>query len=84
MTTILKCELHDYLEVACLYHYRVSLILKSGGEYLGVPQTTTTKDKQEFLVFRCDNGEVVDVELLNLKSMHVLTPHAQFTDVKFS
>lgn len=88
MSHILSCDLHDYLEIACLYQYQVSLVLTSGEEYIGTPKTTIIKTvdgaKHERLVVGCDSGEIKEIDLLMLKSMHVLTKHAKFTDVRFA
>ncbi|UZE96657.1 Rho-binding antiterminator [Alkalimarinus alittae] len=87
MSNILNCDLHDYLEIACLYQYRVTLVLKSGGKYTGIPQTTIAKSKgsckYEVLIFDCENGNTEEIELMALSSMRVLTPHAKFTEVSF-
>ncbi|MFD2231206.1 Rho-binding antiterminator [Alkalimarinus sediminis] len=87
MSNILRCDLHDYLEIACLYQYQTTLVLSSGEQYSGVPKTTITKNrdgvKYEVLVVDCEGGQVKEIELLRLKSMHVETPHAKFTDVSF-
>jgi Rho-binding antiterminator len=51
----INCELHDYLEIACLYGYRVKLTLKDQqiieGKALDV---LTTAEKREYLMI--DNG----------------------------
>lgn len=87
MSKILSCDLHDYLEIACLYRYKVKLLSNAGESYVGVPQTTLIKagssNKQEVLIFCCENGEEVELELLTLREMHVLTPQAKFSSVKF-
>lgn len=87
MSNILSCDLHDYLEIACLYQYQVTLVLTSGEEFMGTPKTTIIKSlgsvKHEMLVVCCENGEIKEFDLLTLKSMHVHTKHAKFTDVRF-
>jgi Rho-binding antiterminator len=87
MKRVLSCDLHDYLEIACLYRYRVTFVLITGDEYTGTPKTIVTKSagtkKYEVLLFAPDNGDSVEIELLLLKTMHVHTPHAKFTDINF-
>lgn len=87
MSKILNCDLHDYLEIACLYQYHVTLILRSGDEYRGIPQTTCAKTKgdtkYEVLIFKCDDGDTIDVDLLQLTSMQVNTPNEKFTHISF-
>lgn len=87
MGNILSCDLHDYLEIACLYQYQVTLVLTTGEKHMGTPKTTIIKTvdgvKHEMLAVCCDGGEIKEIDLLTLKSMHVRTEHAKFTDVRF-
>lgn len=87
MNNILNCDLHDYLEIACLYQYQVTLVLISGDQYSGTPCTIITKslgsDKYEVLLFNLDNGDCLEIELLQLKTMQVNTKNAKFTDINF-
>lgn len=79
----ISCELQDYLEIACLYGYRVKLMLKDNqiieGKALDV---LTTAEKREYLLL--DNGhEQQQIESNQLSKMQVLTPNAKFKDVSF-
>jgi Rho-binding antiterminator len=81
--THISCDLHDYVEVACLRHYRLELVLK-GGEVLEgkALDVMTSPDKREFLVI--DNGgQKQEVELTQLHKMIALTPNASFNEVEF-
>ncbi len=79
----ISCELHDYLEIACMYGYRVKLTLKNHQTLEGKAlDTLTTAEKREYLVI--DNGhEQPQIELNQLAKMQVLTPNAKFKDVSF-
>ncbi len=79
----ISCELHDYVEIACMYGYRVRLTLKDhqiiDGKALNV---LTTAEKREYLVI--DNGhEQQQIELNQFSKMQVLTPNAKFNEVSF-
>ena len=78
----ISCELHDYLEIACLYGYRVRLTLKNHhiveGKALDV---LTTVEKREYLII--DNGQEQQIESNQLSKMQVLTPNAKFKEVFF-
>jgi Rho-binding antiterminator len=79
----ISCELHDYLEIACLYGYRVKLTLKDHqiieGKALDV---LTTVEKREYLVI--DSGhEQQQIESNQLSKMQVLTANAKFKEVAF-
>lgn len=77
-----SCELHDYLEIACLYGYRVKLTLEDCQIVEGkAVDTQTTAEKREYLVV--DNGQKIQIELSRLKKLQVLTPNAQFSEVVF-
>jgi Rho-binding antiterminator len=77
------CELHDYLEIACMYGYRVKLMLKDHQTIEGKAlDLLTTAEKWEYLVI--DNGhEQQQIELNQLGKMQVLTPNADFKGVSF-
>ena len=79
----ISCELHDYLEIACMYGYRVKLTIKNQQTIEGkAVDTVTTAEKREYLVI--DNGhEKHEVELNQLVKMEVLTPNAKFKKVSF-
>lgn len=79
----ISCELHDYIEIACMYGYQVKLILKDyqiiEGKALDV---LTTTEKREYLVIH--NGhEQQQIELTQLDKMQVLTANAKFKEVCF-
>jgi Rho-binding antiterminator len=77
-----SCELHDYLEIACLYAYQVRLILKDHQIIEGKAiDTMTTAEKREYLLI--DNGKKQPIELMQIKKMQVLTANAQFSEVVF-
>lgn len=78
----ISCELHDYLEIACLYAYQVRLILKDQQIIEGKAiDTMTTAEKREYLVI--DNGKKQPIELRQIKKLQVLTANAKFSEVVF-
>ena len=80
---IIDCELHDYIEVACMYGYQVRLILKNQQIFEGkAKDIVTTAEKREFLIIDNEQGSQ-EVELIQLKKMQILTPNAQFKEVVF-
>ena len=75
----ISCELHDYLEIACLYGYRVKLTLKDHQTVEGKAiDTFTTAEKREYLLI--DDQQI---ELNRVKKLQVLTPNAKFSEVVF-
>ncbi len=75
------CDLHDYLEIACLYGYRVALTLKDCQEVEGKTIDIVTIEKREYLLI--NNGQAQRIETNQLKKLQVLTPNAQFSEVIF-
>ncbi|MEC4750615.1 Rho-binding antiterminator [Methylomicrobium sp. Wu6] len=79
---LIACELHDYLEIACMYGYRVKLELKDGQSLEGnAIDLITTTEKREFLLL--DDGQKQLIELTQLIKMTTLTPNASFKEVAF-
>ncbi len=80
---LIECELHDYIEVACMYGYQIRLILKNQQTFEGkAKDIVTNTEKREFLVIENAQGSQ-QIELIQLEKMQVLTPNAQFKEVMF-
>ncbi|MBX3616772.1 Rho-binding antiterminator [Nitrosomonas sp.] len=80
--TVIDCELHDFVEVACMYRYQLKLILKDGQVIEGTAiDIVNTPEKRECLVIENDDRHQVDLMLL--AKMQVLTPNAKFQEVVF-
>jgi len=78
----ISCELHDYIEIACMHGYRLRLEFKDGQSLEGrAVDVITTAEKREFLVI--DTGQKQQVELNQLRKMIALTPTASFKEVTF-
>ena len=78
----ISCELHDFIEVACMYGYQVQLTLKDGQVLEGkAVDIMTSKEKREYLII--NNGQEQQVELTQLTKTSVLTQNAQFKEVNF-
>lgn len=79
----ISCELHDFLEIACLYGYRVKLTLKDHSVIEGKTlDLLITAEKREY--FMIDNGhEHQNIESNQLSNIRVLTPNAKFKEVYF-
>lgn len=78
----IACDMHDYIEIACMYQYQVKLTLKDNQSIEGkAVDTLTTPEKHEYLVI--DDGQKQQIELNRLKKLQVLTDNAQFKEVVF-
>ena len=79
---VISCELHDFVEVVCMYNYRLKLILKDGQIIEGKAiDIVNTPERRECLVIDGDTRQQID--LTRLSKMEVLTPNAKFSEVIF-
>ncbi|WP_293007105.1 Rho-binding antiterminator [Nitrosomonas sp.] len=79
---IISCEQHDFVEVACMYRYRLKLVLKNKQMIEGTAiDIVNSSEKQEYLVI--DSDSRLQIELTQLAKMEVLTPNAKFSEVIF-
>lgn len=79
----IACDLYDYVEIACLYHYVVRLQLLNGDTLTGIAQTTVIRDRAEHLQLRINNREQL-VNLGKIERMTALTDGAKFDDVRLN
>ena len=79
--TPIACEVHDHIEVACLYRYELEVRLRDGTTVAGRALTTRTlRDKTEQLLL----GTMADataVPLLDIVRIDVTTPGAKFSSL---
>lgn len=77
------CDLHDYLEIACLYHYLLHIELTTGEHFDAWAVTTcTTADKEEFLLMEYHKRHH-RIRLDSLSAITPLTAGATFSTVIF-
>lgn len=80
--SVISCNLHDYVEIVCLYRYQVKLTLRDLQTIEGTAvDIRNNADKSEYLLV--DTGHMQQIELNQLKKLQVLTPNARFTEVVF-
>ena len=86
MKATMSCDLHDYLEIACMYKIQVSLLLTDGSYYRGTSITTTfNAEKEECLLFLSDSSETpVSIPLHLLEKMEAVTHNIHFNAVVFT
>ncbi len=78
----ISCDLHDHIEVVCMYGYQVKLELKNQQVIVGKAiDIITSPDKHEYLLIK--NEEERQVALTQLAKLYVLTPDARFKVVEF-
>lgn len=81
---MISCDRHDYIEIACLYHFSVELTLKNGTVLLGVAQDTlVTMDKQEGLRLSISEHHSEVIVLSELLSMRAVVDNPYFEIIHF-
>ena len=54
----LNCDVHDYLEIACMHRYRLQVEMIDGRSFVARALTTrTAASKEEFLLLARDSGQ---------------------------
>ncbi|WP_299569456.1 Rho-binding antiterminator [uncultured Shewanella sp.] len=86
---MLRCDLHDYLEIMCLYQYQVELTMLDNsvinGQFFDTGFTEISGKKKEIIKGAInDNGSPLFVEVAQIKSVKVLTPNPVFSDIDFT
>lgn len=83
-TEVISCELHDFVEVACMYGYRLKLTLKNQQIVEGkAVDIVNSPEKRECLVIDQNGDDKQHIDLTELVKMEVLTPNARFKEVVF-
>ena len=87
--TPIQCQLYDYIEIACLRHYTLSIKLLDGSEIRGRAETTKIENKQEFLLIKVvadqdQKEEEIPVRLDKIKSITALDENAEFKTVEIN
>lgn len=78
----ISCELHDFVEVACMYGYQLKLFLKNNQVIEGKAiDIVNSPERRECLVIENDSRQ--QIELTQLARMQILTPNAKFNEVVF-
>ncbi|MEK1941588.1 MAG: Rho-binding antiterminator [Pseudomonas sp.] len=80
----LNCDLYDFVEMACLYQYRLLVEMVEGGRFEAKAlDTRTNKHKEEYLTVELD-GEKVELRLDRLLAITPLNDHAKFGRVELA
>lgn len=80
---MISCEQHDYIEIACLYNYRVRLTLDSGVQLEGAAvDTVRNQSKEECMKIRDGSSEHL-VVLDSITTMEALVQNPHFKVISF-
>lgn len=76
----IECDLHDHVEIACLYGYRLLIELVDGSSFKATAVTTRNTKEEEFLVLRESEAQG-EVRLDQLLAITALDENAKFSRV---
>ena len=62
MADVIRCDLYDYFEIACMRQYQVVLELLNGNKIEGTATNLKTKQGREWLLLNVD-GHTIEVDL---------------------
>lgn len=78
----ISCDLHDYVEMACLYRYRVRVTQRDGKSLTATAANTRTESGVDYLVLK--NGtQASEISMHDIAVLTVLTPNAKFSTIHF-
>lgn len=81
---MLSCDLHDYIEIACMYRFQVELELCGGQCLIGVAiDTGRNAEKQECIVIIGEDKQRTYAVLDELKNMRALVKNPHFDVIEF-
>lgn len=81
---MVRCDLHDYLEIICMFHYDVAVHTDAGARVVAQAVDVVLDDnRKEVLLLKAKNIEVQAVATTSIKLIEVLTPDARFSRVVF-
>jgi Rho-binding antiterminator len=80
----LNCDVHDYLEIACMHGYRLQVELLDGTSIVARALTTrTATSKEEFLLLQSEAGQF-EMRLDQLLAITPLNANASFGRIELS
>ncbi len=80
---LISCAVHDYIEIACTYHFEISIEDFTDSTIQGKAITTeTSKDKKEYLILGCQQV-LQKIELNKIKKMTALQENPHFDSIYF-
>ncbi|EOB1207158.1 Rho-binding antiterminator [Photobacterium damselae] len=80
----IACQRYDYIEIACMHHYQITIELLDGTVIQGQAIDTKIENKQEFLlldVLSKKEDSIIQVRLDHIHQLIVTTPNPQFTHI---
>lgn len=81
---MISCDLHDKVEIACMFRYPVNVVLKTGFKLTGTAVDTQSNDAHEECIKLDIDKDSVLVELNSIRKVEVRVDNPHFRSVDFS
>lgn len=80
---MVSCHQYDYIEIACMHHLSIELILKNGDVVCGVATDTKRNANRDECIVVNVNGELKLIELTSISVIKALKQNPYFNKVNF-
>lgn len=80
---MISCDLHDYIEIACMFRYPIKLTLQSGEMIEGTALDTVLNEHKDECIKVAVNGNERLVILTELELLEVAVDNPHFQRVSF-
>ncbi|BED90937.1 hypothetical protein PspMM1_34050 [Pseudoalteromonas sp. MM1] len=80
---MISCHQYDYIEIACMHHLSVELVLKNGDSVCGVATDTKRNANRDECIVVNVNGELKLIELTSISVIKALKQNPYFNKVNF-
>jgi len=80
---MISCGQYDYIEIACMHHYKIRITMKSSTVIEGIAMDTT-RDESRNECIKIGTSESETLVVLNdISKLEVLSENRQFSEVVF-
>ncbi len=80
---MISCNQYDYIEIACMHHLSIELILKNGDGVCGIATDTKRNALKQECIGINVSGELKLIELTSISVIKALTQNPYFNKVHF-
>lgn len=78
----LSCGLYDYIEIFCLYHYKIDILTINNEHIIATAKDVKEIQSKECLILE-GNDTIEYIALNEIKRISILTPNPRYDTVDF-
>lgn len=83
MKSPLSCHYQDYLEIACMFSYKVDVLTDDQRSFRGQAIDLSNQNHEEHLHLELPSGQIVKLPIHQLMSLQVLSANPRFDKIDF-